>query len=185
MIEVYRKMKLKKSVIILVITAIAVTTLLFALMPERIEDTITVATSTGETAVVTVDILYFSNLFLPSYVKGSLSVDGVEYIDQYTMLEKFPGVKDNRLLPAGWWKSINSIPYNMTFLKSDCTDGISAQLNRLVVLDVVLNKGICKIHYMQTDENNITDTVIEGVSFWGPAQNGEEARKIAKDFGYH
>lgn len=177
-------MKKKNAVIVVMITAVVVAIFILTHIPEHIKETMTVATSTGETAEVDVDILYFSNLILPSYVKGTLSVDGVEYADEYTMLKKFPGVTDNRLFPSDWWKIEGSVPCNMTFVRSDCTDLISAQLNRINVLDVVLNKGICEIHYMYLDESNQIDTHIAGISFWGPAQNAGEAKQIAEFFGY-
>lgn len=143
-----------------------------------------VSADNGETAEIDIDILYFSNLIFPSYVKGTLTVDGIEYIDQYTKLKEFSYVSDNRLFPSDWWEAKGSLPYNMTFLKSDCTDVISARLNQIDVLDIVLDKGVCKIHYMYTDEKNQIDTEINGISFWGPAHNAEEAKQIAESFGY-
>lgn len=174
----------KHRIIIFALAAVVVAALFLAHIPEHIKGTMTVATGTGETAEVDVDILYYSNLILPSYVKGSLSFDGVEYTDEYTMLKKFPYVTDNRLFPSDWWKTKGSVPCNMTFVRSDCTDVISAQLNRIIVLDVVLNKGICEIHYMYLDESDQIGTNIAGISFWGPAQNAEEAKQIAEFFGY-
>ena len=129
------KVKIRKyRIIIIVALAVVIVTALFlAHMPERIEGTMTVSTSTGETAEVDIDILYFSNFILPSYVKGTLTVDGVEYTDEYTKLKEFPYVSDNRLY---------------------------------------------------SDESNQIDGTIEGISFWGPAQNAEEAKEIMEFFGY-
>lgn len=158
--------------------------LLLVHMPERIEKTITVSTGAGETAEVAIDILYFPNIILPSYVKGTLTVDGIGYTDQYTKLKEFPSVSDNRLFPSEWWETQESVPCNMTFLRSDCTDVNSALLNRIDVLEIVLKKDVCEIHYIYTDESNQTDENIEGISFWGPAQNAEEAKQIAESFGY-
>lgn len=163
---------------------IVVVVFIFLQIPEHIDTVMTVSTDTGETAEIDIDILYFSNLVLPSYVKGTISVDGIEYTDQYTKLKEFSAVSDNRLFPSGWWKSKESVPYNMTFVKSDCTDVGSVSLNRIDVLDVVFNNGICEIHYMYTDESNQIDTEIKGISFWGPAQNAEDAKQIADFFGY-
>lgn len=177
-------MKKRKTTIILILIVVVVIALLLGHMPEQIEGTMTVSTSTGETAEIDVNILYYSNLVLPPYVKGTISVDGVEYTDQYTLLKKIPSVTDNRLFPSDWWKTKESVPYNMTFVRSDCTDVVSAHLNRINVLDVVLNKGICEIHYMYTDESNQIDTEIKGISFWGPAQDAEDAKQIAEFFGY-
>lgn len=173
-----------KKTIIITLVVVVVTAFLFMYIPERIQCTLTVSTGNGETAEADIDILYFSRLILPSYVKGTISIDGIEYVDRYTMLKKFPSVSDNRLFPSDWWETKQSVPYNMIFLKSDCTDVNSALLNSISVLDIVLNKGECKIHFMYADAGNQNGTKIEGISFWGPAKNGEEAKQIAESFGY-
>lgn len=173
-----------KKAIIIALAVVVAAALFLTHMPERIKGSMTVSTSTGETAEVDIDILYYSNLILPSYVKGTLLVDGITYTDEYTMLKKFPSVTNNRLFPSDWWKTKETIPYNMTFVRSDCIDPISAQLNRIIVFDIVLHEGVSEIHYMYTDESNQIGTEIKGISFWGPAQNAEEAKQIAKYFGY-
>ena len=117
-------------------------------------------------------------------MKGTLTVDGVEYTDQYSMFKQFPSVVDNALIPSDWWQVEGSVPYNMTFVRSDCADVISAQLNKIDVLNVVLDKGICKIHYQYFDARNAVDGTVNGISFWGPAQNAEEAGQISEFFGY-
>lgn len=178
-------MKKKGILIVLAISILIVGTMSLALIPEQITGTMTVATGTGETATVDFDLLYYSNFILPSYVKGTLNVDGVDYIDQYSMYDKFPSIKDNELIPSDWWNTNSSVPYNMTFIRSDCSDIISAQINRINVLDIVLDKGICAIHFMYSDESNAVNGSVSGLSFWGPAQNAEEAAQIAEFFGYH
>lgn len=174
----------KQRIIAIAVAAIILVALVFVPIPKRLEDTIAVASITGETVEVDVDVLIFSSLALPSYVKGTLAIDGIEYTDQYTKLKEFPYVSDNRLFPASWWKTEEPVPCNMTFLKSDCSDVNSALLNQIKVLDIVFDHGVCKIHYMYMDESNQIGTQIEGISFWGPAQNAEEAKQIAKSLGY-
>lgn len=174
----------KRMLVIIALAAVVVIALCFPQMPEQINGTVTVATETGETATVEYDLLYYSNFILPSYVKGTLTVDGAEYIDQYSMFEQFLSVVDNALIPSDWWQAETPVPYNMTFVRSDCADVISAQLNRIDVLDVVLDKGICKIHYLYLDERNAVDGTVSGISFWGPAQNAEEAAQTSEFFGY-
>lgn len=176
-------MKNKKAIITILVIAI-VAAIFLTHIPKHIKETMTVATHNGETAILDVDILYFPNLILPSYVKGSLSFDGVAYTDKYTFFKNIPSVTDNRLFPSDWWKTKGSVPYNMIFLRTDCTDVVSAQINRINVLDVVLDNGIGEIHLMYTDENNQVDGVIKGISFWGPSKNAEEAKQIAARFGY-
>lgn len=175
---------MKKRTVIIALAVVLVSAFFLSHIPRRIDQTMTVSSGSGEPAEVDIHVLYFPNLVLPSYVKGTVSVDGIAYTDQYTMLKKFPGVSDNRLFPSDWWRIKESIPCNATFLKSDCRDVISARLNRINVLDVVWNQGICKIHYMLTDESNQIGTTIPGISFWGPARNAEEAKQIAASLGY-
>ena len=175
----------KKGIrIVLIISILIVVAISLTLIPKQIRGTLTVANGTGETATVEYDLLYYSNFILPSYVKGTLTVDGVEYTDQYSMFEQFPSLKKNELIPSDWWQSESSVPYNMNFVRSDCADVISAQLNKIDVLDVVLDKGICKIHYLYLDERNAVDGTVSGISFWGPAQNAEEATQISEFFEY-
>jgi len=177
-------MKKKGIRIVLTISILIAVAISLALIPEQIRGTMTVSTGTGETAMVEYDLLYYSNFILPSYVQGTLTVDGVEYTDQYSMFEQFPSVEDNALIPSDWWQSESPVPYNMNFVRSDCADVISAQLNKIDVLDVVLDKGICKIHYQYFDARNAVDGTVNGISFWGPAQNAEEAAQTSEFFGY-
>lgn len=177
-------MKRKAMRMVLAISILVVVTIFLAFIPKQITGTMTVATGTGETATVDYDLLYYSNFILPSYVKETLTVDGVEYTDQCSMYEQFPSVKDNDLIPSDWWQAESAVPCNMSFVRSDCADIPSAQLNRIAVLDVVLDKGICEIHFMYSDESNAVNGSISGISFWGPSQNAEEAAQIAEFFGY-
>ena len=175
---------MKKAFILIALVAVSVLVICFAQLPEQITGTMTVTAGTGETATVEYELCYYSNFILPSYVKGTLTVDGVEYIDQYSKFEQFPSVKDNELIPSDLWQTESAVPYNMTFVRSDCTDIISARLNMIKILDIVLDQDICKIHYIYSDETNAVDGSIQGISFWGPAQNAEEAAVIAEFFGY-
>ncbi len=181
-------MKKRKLLMTMVVAVIAIT-LYYALAPKHLEYTMTASTVAGDTAVVEINIMVFPNFILPSYVKGTISVDGVAYTDQYTKLKEFPYVSDNHLLPPGWWKPEwwklgTSLPYNMAFLKSECTDVIKAMISRLEVLDVEFQEHKCKIHYICTDESDLANSTIAGVSFFGPAANAEEAKEIAEYFGY-
>lgn len=176
---------MKKKIVMIALAVVILAALVLTHIPKRIESTLTVCTGAGETAEIDFDILYYPNLILPSYVKGMLSFDGVTYIDAYTKHKEFPNLSGNRLFSNDWWKTTSSLPHNMTFVRSDCTDIISTAINRIDVLDIVFNKGeIVKIHCMYADESNQIGTTISGISYWGPAENAEEAEKIAQSFGY-
>ena len=151
-------------------------------MPTDIKSTLTVSSDTGETAEIELDLRYYRNLIFPSYVKGTVTIDGAAYIDKYTKLKEFPSVSDDRLFPSGWWKDKSDLPCNTTFLRADCSDVLSAMVNRIDILEIVFEEGTCKIHYIYSDEKNQIGTNIPGISFWGPAQNADEAEQIAEYF---
>lgn len=175
---------MKKKLIIVALVAIALLTLVLTHMPKRFQATVTACTGSGETADFVFDIQYFPNLIWPAYVKGTVTMDGVEYIDEYTARKEFHGKFDNRLFPSDWWKSKSTFPYNMTFVRSDCTDVISASLNKITVLDAGMDQDICKILLAYTDKNNRNENVIPGVNYWAPAKTAEEAKEISEFLGY-
>lgn len=152
--------------------------------PKQLQGTMTVSTGTGETSDVEFYLSYYRSLILPNYVKGTIYIDGVEYTDRHTKLKEFPGMADNCLFPSAWWKTKESIPYNMTFVRSDCLNIIQATQNQIDVLNIVLEKDGYKIGYVYLDERNLDDSNIHGVNFWGPAQNADEAARVAIDLGY-
>jgi len=173
-----------KTISIIVLAAIIVAVVLFTYVPKQIKDTFTVCTVTGETAELDIIIQYYSSLILPSYVKGTIAFNGVVYTDQYTALKEYKNVSNNQLFPSDWWKRNSSTPYNTTFVRSDCTDAISASLNRIDIWNIIFDEGVSKILCTYTDEANKIDESIRGISYWGPAQNAEEAKQIAESLGY-
>ena len=168
-----RKMK-KKTLIIIAAIVIVVAVLILTHLPKDIEQTMTVATAEGETAEVVFDLRYYPNLFLPSIVRGTVTFDGVEYTDEYTMLDSLPGQIDKSLVRSNW-----------RFVRSDCTDFMAMQINSLLVFDFELDKEFFKICCSITDESKPNGTGgHSGVNYWGPAQNAEEAKEIAESMGY-
>ncbi len=176
---------MKRRIIIIVILAVLLlAAALLMYIPKKIECSMTAATAAGETAKVDVNIRLYSSILLPSFAKGTITVDGVEYTDKYTKLNEFSHVSDNRLFPADWWKNQTSVPYNLTFLKSDGKEFNAVILNYINIFDVEFDDGISKIHYMYSDVKNQVGSNITGVSHFGPAENARQAEEIAAYFGY-
>lgn len=167
-----------------VLAVVLVVVFVLVHMPTDIKRTLTVSSGTGETAELELDLRYYRNLIFPSYVKGTVTIDGVRYVDKYTKLKEFPSVADRQLFPSGWWKGKSDLPCNTTFLQADCSDVLSAMVNRIDILEIVFEKETCKIHYIYSDDKNQTGINISGISFWGPAQDAGEAEQIAEYFGY-
>jgi len=175
-------MKKTKAIIIIALIVIVAAILPFIHIPKRIQCTIPVANGAGETALLDVDIRHYSSLVLPSYVKGTVSVDEVEYVDYAT---RFKHQSDSGLFPSDWWNYRDAL-HNTTFLLSDWNDSIKSFQNSVNIIDMVLNgDDIHAIHYLYMDDSiEAVDGMKSSISFWGPAQNSEEAKQIAESFGY-
>lgn len=178
-----KNMKKRKVLLLAGLAVLAVAVLLLLHVPKRMECTMTVSTTTGETAVVAMDLKYYRNLILPSYVKGTIQFEGISYTDQYSKLKEVRNISGNRLYPPEWWKTKQTMPYNMTFLLSDETDVLSIFRNTISVYDLEWDQDI-KVHLVLLDERNQIDGTTSGISFFGPAENAEEAKQISAHFGY-
>jgi len=165
----------KKTLIMIASIVVVVAVLILTHLPKDIEQTMTVSTGDGKTAEVAFDLRYYPNLFLPSIVRGTVTFDGVEYTDEYTMLDGLPGQIDKSLFRSNW-----------TFVRSDCTDFMAMQINKLVVFGFELDKEFSKVLCSVMDESKPNGTGgHSGVNYWGPAQNAEEAKEIAESMGYN
>jgi len=165
----------KKTLIIIAAIVIVVAVLILTHLPKDIEQTMTVATAEGETAEVVFNLRYYPNLILPSIVRGTVTFDGVEYTDRYTMWDSLPGQVENPLFQSIW-----------DFVRSDCTDFMAMQINKLVVFDFELDKEFSKVLCSILDESKPNGTGgHSGVNYWGPAKNAEEAKEIAESMGYN
>ena len=181
--------KRRKIILFAVLIVIAAAVLSLMYWPKQLDGSMTVSSSTGETAVVEWDLTYYKSLLLPSFTKGTLTVDGVEYTDLYTKMKALPGETDYRLFASNWWQVNQSMPYNMTFTKSEFTHVEETFGNQIVVTDIVIEKNIQTISFAYFDDSNRIDNPdgsshTPGIQFYGPAQNAEEASDIAKSFGY-
>ena len=184
-------MKKRGTIILAVAVAVVTAVVLLALAPKHLTGTLTCSTADGETAVVDYDVQYYARRILPSFVKGTVTFNGVSYTDSYTKLKGFPHVSGNRLIPSDWWKTKSSFPYNTTFLKSDCTDPVTAATNAIHLFDFDCSDGVCRFCLAYMDDSNAQTKVgdpsgasgISGTIFYGPAQNAEEAKQVAASLG--
>ncbi len=172
----------KRRLITYMCIAVLVISFTILWIPRHQEISMTVATVSGETAVVEMDIWYYSRHVGPEYVKGTVSVNDERYIDRYTKLKEFPSVKDNRLLPQSWWKNTSDVPYNMVFYKMSCEDIIKSEQNQLIFLGLRQEKGTTEVHFAYLDEDMSEKGHITGISYYGPAENAKQAQEIAAKF---
>ena len=108
----------------------------------------------------------------------------VETQDQYTVMKGFKFASDNQLFPSDWWTRKTPLPYNLSFIRTDLTDTFSNLQNRIEVINLELDEGVSKIHFMSMGDQNHIGGADQNGSFWGPAKNAEEAKQVAEYFGY-
>ena len=112
-------------------------------------------------------------------------MDGVEYIDEDSILKTFPGVVNSqKSFPELYLNKEEVLPGNMTFCKKTAADILEAGNNRIIFFDVSGEDSFEKIHFMYLDES-MEDEIgsIHGISYFGPAQTTEEAQQVAAYFG--
>lgn len=128
-----------------------------------------------------IDVKYQRRLFAAPYVKGSLFLDGVEYIDEDSILKTFHNVTSGSESDSG---KDSNFPANMVFCKKTASNILEAGNNRIIFADIGGEDNFEKIHFVYTDESMMDESGgIHGISYFGPAQTAEEAKSIATYFG--
>ena len=176
---------------IIILVGVLLLGLILYHLPQRRQVSMWVCTLSGEPAQVEMDIKYYRRLFVAPYVKGTVFLDGVEYIDEDSILKTLPGIVNEN---SNTWqfglKEMNSFPENMKFCKKKATDIIMATdilealRNHINFLEISGEDSFEKIHFMLMDESMMDESgSIHGISYYGPAKTIEEAGQIAADFG--
>lgn len=175
----------KVRICIIILVSLLVFGLVLYHIPERRQITMSACTLSGKTMQIEMDIKYYRRLFAAPYVKGSVFLDGVEYIDEASIMKTFPGiVNENSNAWQFGLKEMSSFPENMIFCKKTVKDILEAGNNRIIFADIGGEDGFEKIHFMYTDESMMDESgSISGVSYYGPAATIKEAEQIAEDLG--
>lgn len=170
---------------IIILVGVLLLGLILYHLPQRRQVSMWVCTLSGESAQVEMDLKYYRRLFVAPYVRGTVFLDGVEYIDEDSILKTFPGiVNSNKSFPELYWQKEVVLPDNMTFCKKTAADILEAGNNRILFVEVSGEDSFEKIHFMYSDESMMDESgSIHGISYFGPAQTAEEAKKIATYFG--
>lgn len=177
--EVVGVKKFRIGIIILV--GVLLLGLILYHLPQSRQVSMQVYTLSGENAQVKMDVKYYRRLFAAPYVKGSVFLDGVEYIDEDSILKTFQNVTNGSESDSG---KDSNFPANMVFCKKTASNILEAGNNRIIFFDVSGNDGFEKIHFMLMDESMMDESGgIHGISYFGPAKTAEEAKSIATYFG--
>lgn len=171
----------RKRILILILVSLLVFVLILYHIPIDRKSSMSVCSLSGDTMQMEIDVKYQRRLFSAPYVKGTVYLDGVEYIDEDSILKTFQNVTNGSESDSG---KDSNFPANMVFCKKTASNILEAGNNRIIFADVSGNDGFEKIHFMLMDESMMDESgSIHGISYYGPAKTIEEAGQIAADFG--
>lgn len=144
-------------------------------LPRSHRVTMPVCTVEGNSATVDIDVKYYRRLFSLSYLKGTITVDGVICYDSKSAWGSRQ--KDGSYWDWYWYfgDADNTVPSNIEFI--ECTEyskGIVKHGNNRLYIDYLGdNNTFNKIGFVYVSEDNP-----DAVAFYGPAQTAEEAEQI-------
>lgn len=180
----------KFRIYILSLVGILLLGLILYHVPQKRQASMWVCSETGDTAWVEMNYKYYRRLFRNPAVKGTMTFNGVEYIDEETLLKTIPYVDDEGWDQTVWFpKETEDLPENMIFcIKSDAKLPMDAYWegarNRIIFWDVSGGDSFEKMCFAYLDESNTDKTgSADGIFYYGPAQTVEEAQQIATNFG--
>lgn len=165
----------KKRIFLIVLIGVLLLGLTLFYMPKSKQATMWACTMSDETALVEIDIKIYRRLFGEDEVRGTIFLNGEEYIDSESFIKMLPTKQKHQ-----------ASKQNGDFCKK--TDGQIVQgitkmaLNRISIVYADRHFDKMIISYMDEtmqDENGL----IEGVFYLWPAKTVQEAEVIAAQFG--
>lgn len=173
---------MKKSFILVAcFLAIFLLGLVFFCVPKHIQTTTWACDASGNTKKVEIDVQLYRRLFIGPYVKGSVFLDGVEYIDEDTLYKKHLTFDKSRRA------SKND---NMVFCKKPESIILGDRIaifealaqNRIIFLYFDTKNTYEKFVFAYMDESMMVDGSIRGLIYCAPAETADEAHQIASSF---
>lgn len=148
----------------------------------------TVCTLDGKTAEIEIDVSFYRHLLKKNSIKGTLTWDEVEYVDEFTKWGKDPYSDDESLLDAFLstvdilrHKGSEGLP-RMAFLNADLPL-MESFLHQVIIFNVDGGYNLEQLCIMYQGEEDLNgDESIPGIAYYGPAGNQEEAQKIFQEF---
>lgn len=134
----------------------------FFYWPKPVQKSITCCDLTGNTIQVEMDLKYCRRLFSGPHLKGTVSVDGVEYVDQ--------DVAFKTVLNAGYSLS------NWVFYKPT-TNYLSLLYDSVLLVDLGGADLFDEVLVLCSEGNGSSST--HGTTYYGPAQTAKEAQKLS------
>lgn len=134
----------------------------FFYWPKPVQKSITCCDLAGNTIQVEMDLNYCRRLFSSPHLKGTVSVDGVEYVDQDIAF---------KTIPKASYSLANWVFYQPT------TDYQSLLYNSVLFVDLEGADLFGEILVLHSEGDGSGST--HGTTYYGPAQTAEEAQKLA------
>lgn len=135
----------------------------FFYWPKHIQKNVVCCDLTGNTIQVELDLKYCRRLFSGPYLKGSVFVDGVEYVDAKAAHQT---IKNADYSLSQW-----------TFYKPS-TDYLSLLYNTVVLDDLDSVALFDEVLVLRSEGDGQEST--RGTAYYGPAQTAEEAQALAQ-----
>ena len=170
-------MKKIKFFCILMVGFLIIATILYHI-PQKRELTIPVCTLDGTQAQVKLDIQYYRRLNGP-YIKGTLYFNGEAYVDEDAKQKTVIGLEAEPFSLNFYW---DGVPENSVFIKASTTDLVQMPTNQIFFFDIRGGADFQQIALVYMDESQKQDNHVTGVNYYGPAQTGEDAARIAASF---
>lgn len=163
--------------------------LLFAIwfhFPIRTNTEMTVCTLNGETAEIRIDVSFYRRFFKKNTVRGTVTWNGVKYLDKYSKWGK-DSYSDASFLDTVfsvanvlWHKSDEGLP-EMTFLNAELPL-MESMLSPITFFDAFGGYNLEMVDIMYHDGILDENGSNLGVEYFGPADNQEKAQKIHQEF---
>lgn len=165
--------------------------LLFAIcfhFPIHTNTEITVCTLDGETAEIKIDVSFYRRFFQKNTVKGTVTWNGVKYLDWDSKVGKntfhFDDVVSlDAVFSAAntlWHKRSEGLP-QMKFLNAELPL-LESTGKQIIFFDAIGGYNLEMVDIMYHDGISDENGYGSGVEYFGPANNQDEAQKMYQEF---
>lgn len=158
---------MKKRIIIVlsvVLACILIGVIIYCL-PVRVEKTFNMVSDDGTVIELKADVTFQRSLFRPTVLKGTITLDGVQYCDWESFTGRLPGYTSN----YSWWDALrdkwSGIGVQATFAREDASDIIEATSHRIILFNVGPGCSLDHIELMLLDGNPDESGHVVGVHY--------------------
>lgn len=182
-----KSMKWKRKLCILIPVGCLLLLAIWYVRPISVNKEMTVCNLDGKTAEIRIEVSFYRHFFKENSIRGTLTWDGNEYLDEYSKWGKDPYSDDDSLQDAVFsavstllHKNNENLP-KMTFLNAELPL-IESTLHPVMIIDARGGYNLEMLDILYHDSILDEDGNVTGIEYFGPANNQEEAQKIYQEF---